>query len=70
MGFQSDFVSLPEFNLLCDNSKTNAGGVAIYIKNTFRFSVKHEFKLDVPDCESLFIELDLMDDVTLGNIQG
>ena len=70
MGFQSDFVSLPEFNLLCDNSKTSAGGVAIYIKNTFRFSAKYEFKLDVPDCESLFIELDLMDDVTLGNTKS
>ena len=56
--FQTQLTALPEYSCIYDNSPTNTGGVAIYIKNTIKYFVKREFRLDVPDCESLFLELD------------
>ena len=56
--WQSKLVNLPDYKLHYNNSKTNAGGVAIYVhENIKNFEAKPELKLDVSDCESLFIEV-------------
>ena len=57
----------PDYDLVYDNSPTNAGGVAIYVKHDIKFTVKRELKLEVDDCESLFIELDISDKLILGS---
>merc|ERR1712240_698507 len=57
------------YDLVYDNSPTNAGGVALYVRKSFNFSVINEFRLDVSDCESIFIELDLSQKSCLGSTQ-
>ena len=59
MNWQSKLVNIPNYELIFDNSPTNAGGVAIYIKKDFfEFEVK-DLKLDMPGCESLFLEINM-----------
>ena len=56
--WQSALVNLPDYELHYDNSKTSAGGVAIYVHESIcNFEIKSEMKIDVSDCESLFIEI-------------
>ena len=63
--WQSGLVNLPNYKLKYDNSKTSAGGVAIYVNEELtNFEVKTEMKFDVPDCESLFIEVKFKVDKT------
>ena len=60
--WQSVLVNIPNYELHYDNSKTSAGGVAIYVhENICNFEVKSEMKIDVPDCESLFVEISFDD---------
>ena len=59
INWQSNLVSLPNYNMQYDNSLTCAGGVAIYVKDHFVTKVNSDSKLNVEDCESLFIELTL-----------
>ena len=56
---QSNLVKLPGYALVYNNSTTQAGGVGIYISEKLKFCVKHELNLNVSNCESLFIELNL-----------
>ena len=57
--WQSKMVDIPNYKLIFDNSKTDAGGVAIYINDAIVKNIKimPELKLKVDDCESVFIEL-------------
>ena len=56
--WQSTLVKIPSYELHYDNSKTSAGGVAIYVHESItNFKIKSEMKIDVPDCESLFTEI-------------
>ena len=57
--YQLNFVGLPHYKLRYDNSPTRAGGVAVYVKDTLNFEVKSDLRLNVADCESLFIEFDV-----------
>ena len=55
--WQSMLVEIPGYDLKYDNS-TSAGGVAIYVNNMIKnFKVLTELKLDVVDCESIFLEI-------------
>ena len=48
--WQSALVNLPDYELHYDNSKTSAGGVAIYVHESIcNFKIKSEMKVDVPD---------------------
>ena len=64
--WQSQLVSHSEYKLLYDNSPSFAGGVAIYIRSSMNFLVKKEFRLDVPKCESIFLDIDLSHNAALG----
>ena len=58
--YQLNFVDLPSYKLVYDNSSTSAGGVAIYVKtDVFEYKVRSDFRLKVEDCESVFIDLDV-----------
>ena len=58
IGWQSAIVDLPNYKLSYDNSKSSAGGVAIYVHESINnFEIKSELKIDVPDCESMFVEI-------------
>ena len=56
---QTQLVNHPEYNLVFDNSPTSAGGSAVYIKKGLNYIVKNECRLEIEDCESIFLELDL-----------
>ena len=55
-------MNLPNYGIHYDNSPSDAGGVAIYIKQGVfnKCIVKHDLKLNVTDCESIFLEVELM----------
>ena len=56
--WQTELVNLPNYELHYDNSKTSAGGVAIYVhEDITSFEIKSEMKIEAPDCESLFVEI-------------
>ena len=64
--WQRKLVKLPDYDLEYDNSPSDAGGVAIYVKRE-KFSkcvVKHDLRLNVPDCESIFLEVELHNKIT------
>jgi len=49
--------SIPNYNFLRKDSLTNAGGVGLYIKQTFKYCVRDDLCLNVPSCEDLWIEI-------------
>ena len=56
--WQSNLVDIPGYKLLYDNSKTGAGGVALYVNDAIKdFKVMSELKLKLDDCESIFTEI-------------
>ena len=58
--YELKFIGLDNHNLTYDNSPTNAGGVAVYVRNDiFDFKVKTDLRLKVDDCESVFLEFDV-----------
>ena len=61
ISWQKNLVHIDNYDLKYDNSPTDAGGVAIYIKKgIFKSSVvKKNLRLNVPECESIFIECQL-----------
>ncbi len=51
---------IPGYTLVCKNKsdKTKGGGVAIYVKNTFNFEIRHDLSVfHEREFESLFIEI-------------
>ena len=51
--WQSALVWIEGYTLKYDNSKTSAGGVAIYVCDRLNINVKRNLKLKGDDCESL-----------------
>ena len=50
--------NIPGYKLVCSSSACNrAGGVAIFIKDYYEFSIRHDVTLNCDRCESLFIEV-------------
>ena len=60
VNWQKNLVSIDGFDIKYDNSPSDAGGVAIYIKTGVfkRVTVKKDLRLNVPECESIFLEID------------
>ena len=58
--WQKNLVAIENYELNYDNSPSDAGGVAVYLKNgTFKNAkVMKNLRLNVPECESIFLELD------------
>ena len=50
--------SIPQYFFLHVDSKTNAGGVALYIKENIRFKVRNDLNVQVDKCENLWIEIE------------
>ena len=61
-------ISLPQYNLVHDDSTTRAGGVAIYVSKKFRFETKPKFKIKIDGCEDLW--LNIMDKNSVKNIEA
>ena len=60
--WQLQLVGLPHYDLHYDNSPSNAGGVAIYTKTSLKCLVKTETRINIEDCESLFLEISIPSD--------
>ena len=68
---QLKFIGLDDYKLIYDNSPTNAGGVAVYVKkNIFDLQVKSDLRVKVKDCESVFLEFDFLSKKTNSNNAG
>ena len=67
INWQSQLSNLTGYKPAFDNSPTNAGGVAIYVKNELNPKVKRELRLEDPHCESVFVEIDISASHFLGN---
>ena len=50
--------SIPQYFFLHINSKTNAGGVALYIKENIRLNARNDLNVQVEKCENLWIEIE------------
>ena len=59
--YQLNFVDIPTYKLIYDNSPTSAGGAAMYIKKDILKSgkVRADLRLNLADCESIFLEFDI-----------
>ena len=64
--WQTQLTAITEYKLAFDNSPTNAGGVAIYIKKSLNFKVKSGLRLEDPNSESVFVEIDICASPSLG----
>ena len=56
--FQKHLISIPNYDLIFDNSPTNAGGVAIFVKNELKYQIRQDIRLNVDGCESIFLHLE------------
>ncbi|XP_077974519.1 uncharacterized protein LOC144430455 [Styela clava] len=54
-------INIPGYNFIHQPSDTNAGGVGCYIRSNLKFKIIHDIKLNHPDCEDLWIELNNSD---------
>ena len=52
--------------LLHVDSKTNAGGMSLHIKQNIRFNVRHDLTVQVEKCENLWIETEQKSLLSLG----
>ena len=50
--------SLESYTLLRKDSITHAGGVGIYIKDHFIYSIRYDLSLNLKDCEDIWIQID------------
>ena len=50
-------ISLPQYNLVYDDSTTRAGGVAIYVSKKFRFETELKDKMKIDSCEDLSLNI-------------
>ena len=51
-------IKIPNYNFLRSDSSTNVGGVGLYIKDIIKFSLRNDLKLNLQDCEDLWLEVD------------
>jgi len=52
-------ISIPGYEFLHVDSPTNAGGVAMYVSTNYKFEINKNIKLNLPECEDLWINLKL-----------
>ena len=48
-----DNVSLNNYNIIHNNSSTNAGGVAMYLKKDVNVCIKENINFNIIDCKNL-----------------
>ena len=51
-------IKIPNYNFLRSDSSTNAGSVGLYTKDTIKFSLRNDLKLNLQDCEDLWLEVE------------
>ena len=51
-------ISIPNYCFLRNDSPSNAGGVGIYIEESFKFRIRKELSLNISNCEDLWIEIE------------
>ena len=51
-------ISIPNYCFLCNDSPSHAGGIGIYIKESFKFRIRKELSLNISNCEDLWIEIE------------
>ena len=59
------FCELPGYNLYYCNSKTSAGGSAIYVSDNIKCQPLSKTKINITNCEDVWVELTLKNNVTL-----
>ena len=52
-------INLDSYNLMHIDSKTNAGGVGIYIQDSIEYEIVKQIKLDFKDTENLWVKLEI-----------
>ena len=52
-------IELDNFQFIYRNSRTLAGGVGIYVKNSISFNMKSDVSIDLPSVENLWIEIEI-----------
>ena len=50
---------LPHYNFIFSNSSTNAGGAAIYVLNTLKYTRREDLEFKTDDSENIFIEINV-----------
>ena len=55
--FQKTQIKIPGYTLVLDNSKTNAGGTAVYVSNGLQYNERKDIIFNYPNVESCFIEI-------------
>ena len=58
-------VNLARHNIVTKNSKTNAGGVAMYVSETLEYEVIQKYSINDPNCEDLWVKLRFKNSETL-----
>ena len=55
--FETCRISLEGYNFEHEGSSTNAGGVGIFIKENISYKICHNYNINLPHCEELWLEL-------------
>ena len=50
---------LKEYKFMHKGKRTNSGGVGIFAKENIPIKVCHEFDLNIPDCENIWVQIEL-----------
>ena len=50
-------IDLPNYNFIDEKTKTKAGGVGIYVRDDWNFTINCDFHFDCVSCEKLLINL-------------
>ena len=50
-------VNQARYNIVTKNSKTNAGGVAMYVSETLKYEVIQNYSINDPNCKDLWVKL-------------
>ena len=53
-----DNVSFNDYNIIHNNSPTNANGVAMYLKKDVNVCVKENINFNITGCENLWVEVE------------
>ena len=56
--FQKDSIQIEGYQLILENSPTNAGGTAIYASSDLKSNERPDIKFDFPNCEACFIDIE------------
>ena len=53
-------IELPDFKLFRNDSVTRAGGVAVYVADTFNAEIISSLYLDITDCENIWFKMNCL----------